>query len=200
MIGPSRKLQCGPPAFWSRSRANVRRSAHRARISCSCAMRSGRALTGSNNGASMGGSRARCAESGYPTRRCRNRRSQLRVVARRSWQRSCRSSSRVSATPTPARTRGPSASPRRRSSSSPSAPASACALNSVRPVGLALANLDLIQILNVLVLLYRIAAAIDAYRVAGYLNGARDERRPARQAAPGDRSRCRSPGWWPSSS
>jgi LCP family protein required for cell wall assembly len=38
-------------------------------------------------------------------------------------------------------------------------------------VGLALANLDLIQILNILVLLYRIAAAVDAYRVAGYLNG-----------------------------
>ena len=38
-------------------------------------------------------------------------------------------------------------------------------------VGYALEYLDLIQVLNVLILLYRIAAAIDAYRVVGYLNG-----------------------------
>ena len=66
-------------------------------------------------------------------------------------------------------------------------------------VGLALANLDLIQILNVLVLLYRIAAAVDAYRVAGYLNG-------IRRAAVGSAGRagrsipCRSRAWRRSSS
>jgi LCP family protein required for cell wall assembly len=38
-------------------------------------------------------------------------------------------------------------------------------------LGFAVQFLGLIQVLNVLVLLYRIVAAIDAYRVAGYLNG-----------------------------
>ena len=38
-------------------------------------------------------------------------------------------------------------------------------------LGFAIQYLDLIQVLNVLVLLYRIGAAIDAYRVASYLNG-----------------------------
>src|ERR1035437_4559285 len=50
VIGPSRKLQCGPPAFWARRRANVRRSRQRASISCSAPMRSGLGLTGRNIG------------------------------------------------------------------------------------------------------------------------------------------------------
>jgi hypothetical protein len=37
-------------------------------------------------------------------------------------------------------------------------------------LGFAVQYLDLIQVLNILVLLYRIVAAVDAYRVAGYLN------------------------------
>src|SRR4051812_22427224 len=49
-MGPSRKLQWRPPAFWARSRSNVRRSRHSARISCSWATRSGFALTGRNIG------------------------------------------------------------------------------------------------------------------------------------------------------
>src|SRR5215213_3852158 len=48
VIGPSRKLQCGPPAFWARRRAKVARSRHSARTSCSSATRSGRAGTGRN--------------------------------------------------------------------------------------------------------------------------------------------------------
>src|SRR5665647_727496 len=48
VIGPSRKLQRGPPAFWARRRANVRRSRQRARISCSWATRSGLLVTGAN--------------------------------------------------------------------------------------------------------------------------------------------------------
>jgi LCP family protein required for cell wall assembly len=44
-------------------------------------------------------------------------------------------------------------------------------MNGYELLGYAVQFLDLIQILNVLVLLYRIAAAVDAYRVAGYLNG-----------------------------
>ena len=38
-------------------------------------------------------------------------------------------------------------------------------------LGFAVQFLGLIQVLNILVLLYRIVAAVDAYRVAGYLNG-----------------------------
>src|SRR5690349_16803682 len=48
VIGPSRKLHLGPPAFCARSRANVRRSRHRARISCSWATKSGFDVTGRN--------------------------------------------------------------------------------------------------------------------------------------------------------
>src|ERR1035437_1077608 len=48
VMGPSRKLQRGPPAFWARRRANVRRSRQRARISCSWATRSGLLATGAN--------------------------------------------------------------------------------------------------------------------------------------------------------
>ena len=50
VIGPSRKLQRGPPAFCSRRRSNVRRSRQRASTSCSWATRSGLLLTGSNIG------------------------------------------------------------------------------------------------------------------------------------------------------
>ena len=50
MIGPSRKLQRGPPAFWARRRANVRRSAHSRSRACSWATKSGRAETGWNIG------------------------------------------------------------------------------------------------------------------------------------------------------
>src|SRR5438093_2793208 len=56
VIGPSRKLHFGPPAFWARSRSNVRRARHSARISCSWATRSGFALTGRNIGPRLGGS------------------------------------------------------------------------------------------------------------------------------------------------
>jgi LCP family protein required for cell wall assembly len=42
--------------------------------------------------------------------------------------------------------------------------------NTVALLGFAVQYLDLIQVLNILVLLYRIVAAVDAYRVAGYLN------------------------------
>src|ERR1035437_9255316 len=49
-MGPSRKLQRGPPAFWARRRANVLRSRQRARISCSWATRSGLLATGANIG------------------------------------------------------------------------------------------------------------------------------------------------------
>src|SRR5690349_4263315 len=48
VIGPSRKLQRGPPAFCARSRANVRRSRHVASSSCSWATRSGFEVTGRN--------------------------------------------------------------------------------------------------------------------------------------------------------
>src|SRR4029450_4908909 len=48
VIGPSRKLQRGPPAFCARSRANVRRSRHVSRSSCSWATRSGFEVTGRN--------------------------------------------------------------------------------------------------------------------------------------------------------
>ncbi len=47
-MGPSRKLQCGPSAFWARSLANVRRSRHAARSSCSWATKSGLLVTGRN--------------------------------------------------------------------------------------------------------------------------------------------------------
>src|SRR5215203_5761244 len=48
VIGPSRKLQRGPSTFWARSRANVRRSRHVARSSCSWATKSGLLVTGRN--------------------------------------------------------------------------------------------------------------------------------------------------------
>src|SRR3954447_24149300 len=48
VIGPSRKLQRGPLAFWARNRSNVRRSRHRSRISYSCATKSGFEVTGRN--------------------------------------------------------------------------------------------------------------------------------------------------------
>ncbi len=57
VMGPSRKLQRGPPAFWARSRSNVRRSRQRPRISCSWATRSGLLLTGSNIGPRLGDER-----------------------------------------------------------------------------------------------------------------------------------------------
>src|SRR4051794_30846020 len=47
-MGPSRKLQRGPSAFWARNRSNVRRSRHRSRISYSCATKSGFEVTGRN--------------------------------------------------------------------------------------------------------------------------------------------------------
>src|SRR5438045_7883603 len=50
VIGPSWKLQRGPPAFWARSLANVPRSRQSSRISCSSATRSGRVGTGWNMG------------------------------------------------------------------------------------------------------------------------------------------------------
>src|SRR5262245_32846160 len=50
VIGPSRNDHFGPPAFWARSLANVRRSSHMARIPCSMATRSGRVGTGRNIG------------------------------------------------------------------------------------------------------------------------------------------------------
>src|SRR5829696_6327561 len=71
VIGPSRKLQCGPPAFRARRRSNVRRSRHSARISCSCATRSGFALTGRNIGPRqrMGGLEAPARSTGQPRQR-----------------------------------------------------------------------------------------------------------------------------------
>src|SRR4029079_18997598 len=46
VMGPSRKLHFGPPAFWARSRAKVRRSRHPSRISYSWATKSGFDSTG----------------------------------------------------------------------------------------------------------------------------------------------------------
>ena len=54
VIGPSRKLQRGPPAFCARRRANVRRSAHCRSRSCSWATRSGLLETGANIGPRRG--------------------------------------------------------------------------------------------------------------------------------------------------
>src|SRR5215210_2474701 len=70
VIGPSRKLQRGPSRFWARSRANVRRSRHCPRISCSSATRSGFAETGRNIGPRLGREGVGHAEraSEYPTR------------------------------------------------------------------------------------------------------------------------------------
>src|SRR4029079_15824338 len=48
VIGPSRKLHLGPPAFWARSRPNVCRSRHPSRISYSWATKSGFDSTGRN--------------------------------------------------------------------------------------------------------------------------------------------------------
>src|SRR5688572_18975768 len=48
VIGPSRKLQWGFPAFWARSRAKVRRSVHSRSRACSWATKSGLGVTGWN--------------------------------------------------------------------------------------------------------------------------------------------------------
>ena len=95
VIGPSRKLQRGPPAFWARSRANVRRSRHWARISCSWATRSGFELTGRNIRPRVSGAaewsvapwrRRGCSFDGseYPTRDARTTRARGRARGRRS--------------------------------------------------------------------------------------------------------------------
>src|SRR5919198_6207123 len=49
VMGPSRKLQRGPPAFCARRRSNVRCSAQRASRACSRATKSGFESTGWNN-------------------------------------------------------------------------------------------------------------------------------------------------------
>src|ERR1700675_2973524 len=68
VIGPSRKLHFGPPAFWARRRSNVRRSRHSARVACSWAMRSGFAVTGRNIGPRLDGDHGRGRLAAQPRR------------------------------------------------------------------------------------------------------------------------------------
>ena len=218
MIGPSRKLQRGPPAFWARRRSNVRRSRHRARISCSWATRFGCASTERTIGPgcrSWGGASLlevvgarigrRRVGSGVGSRRAARRpapshdrratpserlghafggsvyptrdaaaatRGAPRAPGPRSSPPSSRSSSRASGTPTSAPTRGPSPSPRRRSCCSPCSAGLGLRAGRLELLGFVVQPWVLTSIFvgNVVALVYRVVATVDAYRVATYLN------------------------------
>ena len=222
VIGPSRKLQRS--ARRRSGRAAGRTSAARAtaaRISCSWATRSGFELTGRNIGPRLGrmgraGRRAshvggptrrnpsarRYRGSGYPTRdaaaaagaAARGRRSAVRrrvpvADLPRSRPRLCR---RLEP--------GASGSPRlpilvaradRRGRAQLGAPElrRPASSRSCRPL----------LILNLLFLAYRVVAAVDAYRVAAYLNAVDGLRwRPLRAGRRSGSTRCRSPACSPS--
>ena len=197
MIGPSRKLQRGPPAFWARSRANVRRSRQSARISCSWATRSGFELTGRNirpRDCGLDGSR----ETGRPARpirrvrvsypRCTNpqERAAARAVAVRrrvplpplSRSRPCLRGRATSA---------PSPSRRRRSCSSRWSPGCVLRLDRIELLGLRPRPVrpDARLRRQPRRPVYRLVAIVDAYRVADV-----PERASRRAAAAGSGGRA----------
>ena len=189
VIGPSRKLQRGPPAFWARSRANVPRSRHRSSSSCSWATRSGFDADGAEHRAwrASCGSRTRSRRSAVGPRRrrppaaagrdrvrvsyprCSPGRRRGRAPGRRSPRRSCRSSF-------------PGlghayAGAYQRALAFAAPPLLLLALSAgillrvsaSRPasfVGLLLPVLPAIFVLNLIALAYRIVAIVDAWRVA----------------------------------
>ena len=177
VIGPSRKLQRGPPAFWARSRANVRRSRQRARISCSWATRSGFAVTGRNIGPRLGSGPAACERaSGYPTRDAAPQERAPRgafAVRRRvpvpplPGSRPCLRG-RLSARPRVRR--------RRRSCCSPCGAGFVLRAHPGDLVGFVLTPwvLPSVFVLNILALLYRAPRDVDAYRVTVFLNAVDD--------------------------
>ena len=101
----------------------------------------------------------------------------------------------------PARRRGRSPSPPRPSCSSPSAAGSALRLDRIELFGLVLNPfvLSSVFVLNLVVLLYRLVAIVDAYRVAEYMNAPGRGRRPAPAGRAARATRCRSPACWRSS-
>ena len=122
-----------------------------------------------------------------------------RARGRRSPRPSSPCSSPDSASSTPARPAAPWPSPPRRSWSSPWSPGVALRMDRIELLGLVLNPIVLepSSSLNLVVLVYRLVAIVDAYRVAEYLNAARGlGRRPRRPGAAPRATRCRSPACW----
>ena len=129
----------------------------------------------------------------YP--RCTNLRAHDRAGGRRSRRRSSPCSSPASASCTPARRCAPWPSPPARSCSSPSGAGMVLRVDRIALLGFLIdpTVLDAVFVVNLGVLLYRLVAIVDAYRVAEYLNGAAASgRRPGRPRRGSAGTRCRS--------
>src|SRR5829696_183571 len=214
VIGPSRKLHRGPPSFWARRRANVRRSAHSPSSACSWATKSGLAVTGWNIGPRL---RAGQASDGW----ARGRRQGYGTLASRaavpdrlfampppaSPDPGQRVSFRAMSQPQPPRPERTPRSPRQRSAFAAAflsllfpglghayagAPGRGLAFAALPLLGLALGGgiairaertdllaffaqesvLQALFVVNVVLLIYRVIAAVDAWNVARFLNDA----------------------------
>ena len=209
VIGPSRKLQCGPPAFWARSRAKVRRSRHCGEDLVLLGDEVGLRADGSEHSASWSGGR--------------------RAGARRAGRARLPNSAGPSILPAMHRPQG--ARPRARSPfaaaflsllfpglgqrmparrcgpwRSPPPPillialvgrASCCGSTGSSSSAWCFSPwlLSAVFVVNIVVLVYRLVAIVDAYRVAEYLNAVRGLAATAGWAGPHRRAtRCRSPG------
>ena len=194
MIGPSRKLQRGPPAFWARSRANVRRSRHAGEELVLLGDEVGLRGDGSEHRASGWGTRGRAGTGrtgapavrvSYP--RCSHRRS-ARPRARSPFAAAFLSLIFPGSRPA-------YAGAYQRALAFAALPILLLALGAgfvlrerirVDLVGLVLTPwvLPSVFVLNILALLYRLVATIDAYRVDGL-----PERGRRRRAAGGSAGR-----------
>src|SRR6266508_217380 len=187
VIGPSRKLQRCPPASWVRSRANVRRLAQRASNSCSCATKSGFGLTVWNIGPRLAmnaaGLRHTSEEAGVGSPRARRTEVPSILPAMQQPPQEARPRDRSAFAAAFLSLIFPGlghayAGAFERALGFAALPFLALALIAGLALnmgafvfaGVLIEYLPLVLVANIVLLVYRIVAAIDAYRVVAYLN------------------------------